>query len=251
MGLMDQTRVLFIHGLEGHPEGTKVRSLREQGFEVHAADMQMSLWGVRRGNSVARQLLRLRETKLLATAGLLGLGSSVRRRSAARALVSVALPAGWLLLRHRALLRAAFSRSLDACLAVQREALATFRPEVVIGSSWGGAIAAELVLEGAWTGPTVLLAPAFQRVRTWTGRGGVADANQRLRARAEEARLVIFHDPTDDTVPYLDSVRLAADSSIELRSVEAGGHRLLALLERGELADCIRGLAPGRVVRSA
>ena len=46
-----------------------------------------------------------------------------------------------------------------------------------------------------------------------------------------------------DTVPFDDSVALAADSKIELRSVSGGGHRLLELVDRGELADTIRALS--------
>ena len=239
----DDIRVLFIHGLEGHPNGSKVRQLRAQGFEVHAADMQMSLWQLRRSNSVARHLLRLPEVRLLGLAGLVGLTASLWRRSAPGAAASLALPAAWLALRRRRLFANAIGRSFDACLEVQREAVAAVQPDVLVGSSWGGALAAQLVLEGSWSGPTVLLAPAFQRVREWTGRRGLAEASQRLRRRSAEQPVVLFHDPTDDTVPYLDSLRLAAGSKIDLRPVDAGGHRLLDLVERGELAAAIRALA--------
>jgi hypothetical protein len=39
-------------------------------------------------------------------------------------------------------------------------ASSTFQPDIVVGSSWGGAVALELVAKGSWTGPTLLLAPA-------------------------------------------------------------------------------------------
>jgi len=236
-------RVLFVHGLEGHPNGTKVRVLREQGFDVHAADMHMSKWNLRRKNSVARQLLQMPEPWLAAGLGLVGLASSVRRRSAAGAFASAALSTGWLAVRRRALIGQAMTRSFRACVDVQRDALAAYRPDIVIGSSWGGAVVAELILEGSWAGPTILLAPAFQRVHVWMNAGDVSSASQRFRLRAEEVPTVIFHDRSDATVPYLDSVRLAAGSTIDLRTVDAGGHRLLELLERGELAQCLRELA--------
>ena len=57
---MPGPRVMFIHGLEGHPEGSKVVKLRAQGFEVHAADMHMSLWQLGKRNSIARNILHLR-----------------------------------------------------------------------------------------------------------------------------------------------------------------------------------------------
>ena len=76
------------------------------------------------------------------------------------------------------------------------------------------------------------------------GRGDGSGVAELLRARAADVRIVIFHDPSDDTVPFEDSVLLAQGGAIELRSVSAGGHRLLGLLERGELADAIRALCP-------
>jgi hypothetical protein len=241
--MSNDLRVLFIHGLESHPEGSKVRKLRAQGLEVHSADMQMSLWQLHRSNSVARQLLRLPEVRLAGLAGLGGLVASTWRRSAVGALASLTLPTGWLALRRRRLLEKALARSFDACLDIQRRAVFAAQPDVVVGSSWGGAIAAELLLEGSWSGPTVLLAPAFQKVRELTGRRDLAEASQRLRDRSREQPVVLFHDPTDDTVPHTDSLRLTAGSKIDLRSVDGGGHRLLDLLERGELARTIRALA--------
>ena len=60
--------------------------------------------------------------------------------------------------------------------------------------------------------------------------------------RARTQRIVVFHDPKDETIPYSDSVTLVGDSALELRTVDAGGHRLMALIERGELAGAIRSL---------
>jgi hypothetical protein len=51
---------------------------------------------------------------------------------------------------------------------------------------------------------------------------------------------VVFHDPSDETVPFVDSASLARGTQIDLRSVNAGGHRLLPLLESGELSAAIR-----------
>lgn len=239
---MGAPRVLFVHGLEGHPNGTKVRALRAAGLEVHAADMHMSLWGLRKKNSVARHMLRLPEPWLAAGAAFAGLAWSARHRSFLRASATVGLAAGWFAVRRRAVVGAAMARSLDACLDVQREALETFRPHVLVGSSWGGAVAMELLLEEAWTGPTVLLAPAFATVRRATGRG-IGDGESRLRALAERSPITIVHDPTDDVVKHHDSLRLAAGSSIDLRSIDGGGHRLLDYVDRGDLDAEIRRLA--------
>ena len=228
---MAPIRLLFIHGLESSPHGTKVRVLREQGFDVIAPDMQMGVLQLQRRNSALRQLLRLRESRLIAaavaTAAVLG-----------QPLAALMLASSFFLVRRRALFARALARSFEACFELQREAVVREQPEVVVGSSWGGAIAAELIIRGVWTGPTVLLAPALHKVAAGT-RKDAAPKLARLRARSAEMKIIVFHDPADDTIPHADSVELARDSQIDFRSVDAGGHRLMALLERRELAQTI------------
>jgi pimeloyl-ACP methyl ester carboxylesterase len=48
---------------------------------------------------------------------------------------------------------------------VQAAALREFHPHVLVGSSYGGAIAVELLQRGVWRGPTLLLAQAALRRR--------------------------------------------------------------------------------------
>lgn len=240
-------RVLFVHGLEGHPSGSKVLALREQGFEVIAADMFMSLVRLDRRNSVIRQLLRLTELRVAGLVTLIGLGVGFVLPSFAVGLVTPVLALAWYALRSKSLVARALDRSFAACVAIQTEALRETNPDIVIGSSWGGAVVAELVIRGSWTGPTILLAPAIQAVWQRSGRGDVEAQNQRLRGLAEAVSILVFHDPSDATIPHADSVRLAEGSSIELRTVDAGGHRLMGLLERGELGDAIRALTNERV----
>ncbi len=238
---MSPPRVLFLHGLEGRPDGAKARAMEAAGLEVHAADMHMSRWALGKRNSFARQLLRMPEPWLTVGGGLAGLAWSAQRRSVLGAVASIAASGGWLALRRDVLLGAAIARSLDACVAIQREAIETFRPHVVVGSSWGGAVAAELLLEGAWRGPTLLLAPAFAKVRRATGRP-VGEAEAELRRIAERTPIAIVHDPSDAVIAHQDSLRLSAGSRIALRSVDGGGHRLLGFVDRGELATEARRL---------
>ena len=238
---LSSPQVLFIHGLEGHPNGSKVRMLREQGFDVRAVNMHMSLTQLSKRNSALRNLLRLGEVRASFLVFALVIMASVALSLPALAL-STLVVWGWLFFRRPALFAAALNKSFVACVAIQRRAILDSAPDVVVGSSWGGAVAAELIATGAWAGPTVFLAPAVERVSVWTRRGLLDQTRAALHAAAERAPLVIFHDPSDEVVPHADSVGLARDSAIDLRSVDAGGHRLLELLERGELAETIRTL---------
>lgn len=232
--------LLFVHGLESHPNGSKVRLLRDQGFEVTAPDMEMALWRLNRRNSALRNLLRSAEVWIVATLVAVGLGSAIVTPSVVQAIVAVIATGVWWATRRRALLAHALARSFDTSVEIQRQALRVRRPAVVVGSSWGGAVVAELVRRGDWDGPTVLLAPAIRSVGTWSGR----DTGPTVAAlRSAPLSIVVFHDPADHTVPHADSVALAGGSRIVLRSVDAGGHRLLGILKSGELADTLRRIA--------
>ncbi len=238
---MDPIRVLFIHGLEGHPNGTKVKLLRAQYFDVYAADMHMSIWDFKKRNAVIRHLIRLDETRVAVGAGLLGLvlGPHAGRWGKVAGLGGLGL---WSLGRHRALFAKALAQSFEACVQIQIEAVQQAQPDVVVGSSWGGAVAAELLIRGAWKGPTILLAPALEKVCTMTERRELSLKQEQLRKCASDSPILIFHDPSDEVIPHAHSLRLAEGSDIELRLVEAGGHRLLDLLERGELSQAIQHL---------
>eukprot|EP01099_Mayorella_cantabrigiensis_P005925 TRINITY_DN4847_c0_g1_i1.p1 TRINITY_DN4847_c0_g1~~TRINITY_DN4847_c0_g1_i1.p1 ORF type:complete len:248 (+),score=70.84 TRINITY_DN4847_c0_g1_i1:30-746(+) len=57
--------------------------------------------------------------------------------------------------------------SPNDCLKQQIECLKTFQPDVIVGSSFGGALALELMALGFWKGPVVLLAPAITFFRNY------------------------------------------------------------------------------------
>lgn len=238
---MDPIRVLFIHGLEGHPNGTKVKMLREQYFDVHAVDMHMSVWDFKKRNSVVRHLVSLDETRLAMGAGVLGMALRTRATPWAT-LASIGGLGVWALGRRRALFGRALASSFEACVQIQTEAVQEAQPDVVVGSSWGGAVAAELLIRGAWRGPTILLAPAVEKVCTGTGDDDLPLKRKQLQECASHSPILIFHDPADEVIPHSHSQGLAEGSSIELRLVEAGGHRLLDLLARGELSRAIQEL---------
>jgi pimeloyl-ACP methyl ester carboxylesterase len=237
---MHSTRVLFIHGLESHPNGSKVRILRTQGFDVVAPDLDMGVMQLARRNSVARQLLRSFELRTVAGVTAATLSVSILTSSWLGVGAVVIGATTWVISRRRALFAEAVSRSFDASVQIARAASEREHVDVLVGSSWGGAVAAELVRKGAWSGPTILLAPAIAKVHGWTRRTDAAEELATLRKLSAVVPIVLFHDPSDDTVPFVDSANLARGTQIDLRSVDAGGHRLLPLLERGELSAAIR-----------
>ena len=157
------TKVQFIHGLEGSPQGTKAQLLARH-FEARTPAMDPS--------------------------------------------------------------------DFESCVAVQRRCLGEFRPEVVVGSSFGGAVAVALLQRGDWAGPTLLLAQAAERLG--------------LRpALPDRVPIWIVHGTRDDVVDPEDSRRLAASGSPEwVRLLEVDDdHALSASVESGALLDWVRELS--------
>jgi hypothetical protein len=120
----------------------------------------------------------------------------------------------------------------EGCLAVHEEALRSFRPDVLVGSSFGGAVAVELLRRALWRGPTLLLAQAALRWRP----------DARL---PESVPVWLVHGTRDELIDPEESRRLAATGSpgfVRLLEVE-DDHRLRASVESGRLVEWVRELA--------
>lgn len=52
------------------------------------------------------------------------------------------------------------TEDFESCVATQHAEIERFHPDVLVGSSFGGAVAVALLERGLWTGPTLLLAQA-------------------------------------------------------------------------------------------
>lgn len=229
--------VLFVHGLESRANGSKTILLREQGFDVRAHDMDMGVSQITRKNSVVRMALRLPEVQIVLGGLLLTLGLTRSKKGVA---LATSLGSSWLTLRKDVVTGQALARSFAACVEIQKRAVQKENPDIVIGSSWGGAVVVELMRQGIWNGPTILLAPAVHRVCTKTGHGDSREIARQLRGN----RIVLFHDPTDEVVPFGDSEVFANEGQFELRAVDGGGHRLMGICHDGRLAECLRTLSP-------
>lgn len=139
--------------------------------------------------------------------------------------------AAWLRARYGAVTPQLDTTTFPAALAGARAALAEVVPDLVVGSSFGGAVAVRLLNEGAWTGPTVLIAPA----------AGKLGSDTTLPAGA---RVVILHGDADDVVPIEDSRALVAGAGpgVELVEIAGGDHRLNRVLDDGTLARVMEAL---------
>jgi len=117
----------------------------------------------------------------------------------------------------------------EGSVALQAEHTGTFAPDVLVGSSFGGAVALALLQRELYAGPTVLLAPAH--------------AHFGVEARLPgQRRVIIVHGLRDDVVSIDDSRRLAATGApgyVDFVEVD-DEHRLATLLEGDTLATLVR-----------
>lgn len=125
---------------------------------------------------------------------------------------------------------------LDRCAAIQKKALAD-TTDVLVASSCGAAVALQLLVDRAWTGPTVLLCPGHRRIL------GAPDADALVAAfralpKKMLRRVVLVHGDADSTVPIQDSRELAKDRA-RLIEVPGGSHGLGAAAADGLLASVV------------
>lgn len=214
--------VLFIHGLESGPHGRKVRHLTRAGFTVVSKLMPCGRAQFVRDPFVVGAAVSVAAAVAASSkaAGFLGFMLTV-------SLIGAAAP--WAVSR---LTRRVLRRSVE----LQTGALATHGIDVVVGSSFGGAVALELLMRGAWSGPTLLLCPAHQLVarRAWHP---VPPSLASLSA-AVSSQVVVVHGRADQTVPVTHSEALVAGSHARLVLID-DDHRLSASSSSEQLADWV------------
>jgi pimeloyl-ACP methyl ester carboxylesterase len=120
----------------------------------------------------------------------------------------------------------------EGCVALQADVIGSFRPHVLVGSSFGGAVAVEILRRGAWRGRTLLLAQAAFK------HGSRAQL-------PTQTPVWIVHGTQDTIVDPVDSRRLAQTGSPELvRLIEVeDDHPLHASVADGRLVEWVEALA--------
>ncbi len=124
------------------------------------------------------------------------------------------------------------TQDFEASVGVQRDAIAARAPDVLVGSSFGGAVSLALLQRGGWRGPTLLLAPAVRFCK--------------LSPELPERVAVLIAHGTRDTVVDIETSRALAKSGtpglVELVEVD-DEHRLEALVADDRLGDLVMRVA--------
>ena len=131
--------------------------------------------------------------------------------------------------------------ALARCTQLQAKALLEHKPDVVVASSWGGAVALQCLQNKQWSGPTVLLAPAVAtRKRLWSL---FWPASCPSVPAAAAAQCLVLHGEKDNVV-LIDAVAtVCKKNDILLRRFSDGDHRLNdALLRTDRLSDIVESV---------
>ena len=209
---LKMVRVLFMHGLESGPQGSKAQYFRSRYYAVEVPSMRMSKYGIHKRNSLIRGYIRaMRSFRLW--------------------------PSQWM--------GGALTNSLSNCLDLQKTAIEEFKPDVVIGSSWGGGVGLLAFATEVWQGPMVLLAPALKTAITKTGRptreqfqwDSVCTA---IASTTAKRNILVVHGDADEVVPLEDSLEFGRRTGVEVMTIPGGDHRLnSSLLDTDEIVRLI------------
>lgn len=107
--------------------------------------------------------------------------------------------------RHEVLNPALPDDDFDEAVRIAQTEYDRGRPDVVVGSSRGGAVAMNIEIEA----PLVLLCPAWKRWGT---------------ARTVKPGTIILHSRTDETIPFKDSQELVSNSGLPESALIVVGH---------------------------
>lgn len=131
------------------------------------------------------------------------------------------------------------TQDFDECVRLQADLIKEWKPDVLVGSSFGGAVAVALLSQALWRGPTLLLAQAAIHY----------DSAARL---PKDALVWIVHGLQDELIDVEESRTLAATGTpgcVRLIEVE-DDHPLHGSVASGALVEWTRELAQLAPVRT-
>ena len=187
-------KVLYLHGFEETPDSPKPKLLtdckdldvlipslevyptRRNGFVVNLLTNKW-LWA-----SLASGLLVTPFTVFMSFPMTIGIGISVAATIAQR----------------QALMKDTVQGSLETTYDIALNSLQEFKPDVVVGFSWGGCLASILLKKKEWSGPTVLLGPAYEKLLTMLG-------NEKTKQIEFQGRKFDFEEPIFEDFPEEDA----------------------------------------------
>ena len=259
--MSSKLKILYIHGLESGPRGTKVGMLKSD-FDVYAPDMHMSVLKCSRKNSFLRKALYQHSLPFIISIIILSFAIAGDGYYTYILYGIFGLYVLILIIFRNRFKGFIVSSSLNGCLKIQKLAIDEYKPDLIVSSSWGGAIAFEILKQNIWNGPMILICPAFLNVKSICYGKRIHYSNLALlennnneqsrfikdmltistKCNADDKKWIIYHGCNDQTVNIKDSKWIVScnPDKFELFQIEDENHRMNKWVGSNKLNEAVK-----------
>jgi predicted alpha/beta hydrolase family esterase len=233
---LKKLKILYIHGFDG--QTNKVQQFTKLFPNTKCPDMSIK-------ETVARGRLYVTAGSALGI-GLISYISYILgiKKNRLYSMLAFIMSSGTVLAFFiRWGMRKVLRNTLNNSLEVQRRYIKNFKPDVVVASTFGGAVIAEIIRaqKHFYKNPLLLLSPAQDELARRLG-----DSTKGVTIPKTIQKTIVVHGKKDHIIPHQDSIDYvnrskAENPNIELR-LEDEDHRMLKTFTEDNLKKLIREL---------
>jgi hypothetical protein len=133
----------------------------------------------------------------------------------------------------------AVDRSVNTTYGIAKNAVARHKPDVVVGYDWGAGLAFNLLREGVWDGPTILVSPTHDVL--WHKQSKANPTMWHLELKRPKQILVVH--ATDDPISDFKEAKVTYEANnFTLEAITWPKHNLQILAKDGRLANMVRAV---------
>ena len=222
MSTAERLKILYVHGWESGPNGIKSQALQKK-FDVYGKEQSVGAFNIFKKNSVISNIIK---QQFLYIAGLIGsvfgtyyylnnkkqdINKNKNKIYLYTSLISL-FWFGTIWIKRDYIISKALKASINSSIIIQRNAILKHKPDILIGSSFGGAVIMYLLRKKIWNGPTILLAPGYTKVIRYI-RYDIKNVSNSLNLMninnySNNKKILIIHGDKDSQIKLEDSVKL-------------------------------------------
>ena len=225
-------KILYLHGFEEIKTSPKPTFLTSQ---FGAKFLDLGMYFTKRNSVLRYGLTSIPALKILACTVIGGLlsthfGVSCMIPCIASLVIS-------LYYYRKCIVAEGVKGAFNKTLSLAEEEIKSTQPDLIIGFSWGGAIATKLLCDQTYKGNVLLLAPAGEKLNE------ITSSSLLSYPTSIKSKITIIH-CTDDTIVPLSHSRMLKTkfSSVNLLEVSGQGHKLWGTIEDGTLKQSVSEL---------
>jgi hypothetical protein len=231
--------ILFLYGLDAGTNSPKSKYLKKNYQNCVVPDLDVSIYKINRKNSFLRIILL---NPIMIALLSFTIFVFIFLYKYFNVYISIILPLSILIitlkLTKNYFVSYGVSKALENNICLAEKEIKKHNPKVLIGSSWGGAIAVNLIQRGIWKGHTILLAPAYQQVKKTIMKIEEEQSFQFKSLINYEGKIIVYHCPSDNVIPIEHSHLLceskqtlnSSSEFYELKVINSDNHKLESLI---------------------